>query len=294
MRGGHGLHGVAIAMQAAWGWRGRFRLNARLPVSALGLGLRKGLWVPLLLAVVALGLFLAVREMAREARLLASEGVQTTGVVLEREHRRRDGSSMYFLRYEFTVMDGTRRIGRQRVSRALHDRARPGASIMVHYAQSRPSVNRVQRGDTIALRLVLGAVSGLLVLGAGFLTRVMWGDWRAMLRAARRGERGEAWVIAWHECPGGPRKGGKRADMTMAWRDDNRNRSGQTGAMAAELAARHPAGSRISIWYDPHSERGFWEESILPGSAGMRGVDAARTGPRSRGGAAGPFDTKPE
>lgn len=271
----------------------------RPSVSAVGLAIRQGVWAPVLVAIVALGMFVYAREMSIEARLLSSEGIETTGLVIGRELRRSsasDGSTSirYYLRYEFTLLDGQRRVGRQRVTRAMYDRAREGTPIIVHYAASRPSINRVQRENTIGLRLILNIGSSLLAMFAVFMAWATWGDWRAKLRAVRKGEPGDAWVIGWHDAIERPRKDGKPPNRVMEWRDEARNLAGSTDAMKPALAERFPPGSRIRLWYDPRSGRGFWEENILPESAGVQDEEGQPASPQSKDSTARPPDTRPD
>ncbi|MCC5986419.1 MAG: DUF3592 domain-containing protein [Pararhodobacter sp.] len=266
-------------------------------VSAFGLAVRQGLWVPVLVAIVALGMFAYAREMSIEARLMASEGIETTGQVIGREQRRSSASDggtsiRYYLRYQFTPLDGQRRVGRQQVSKALHDRVRVNMPITVRYASSRPSVNRVERESTIGVRLLLNIGSSLLAMFAAFTAWAVWGDWRAMLRAVRKGEPGEAWVVGWRDVNEKPRKDGKPPHRIMEWRDEGRNLLGSTGGLKPALAERFPPGSPIRLWYDPRTGRGFWEESIMPGSAAARDVDGAPTAPQSQSSAAKPPDTR--
>ncbi len=241
----------------------------RLPVTALGLGFRVGLWVPALLAMLAAGLFVYGRDMAIEARLLASEGVQTTGTVTRRERSSgMSGDPRYYLRYEFYAPEVRRNVGgRQDVSQALYDRVSVGTRIAVYYAPSRPSVNALRRDDTRGVRAILFAGASLLSMAAAFLGWETWRNWRAMLRAARKGAPGSAWVTGWRDAGFTSRRDGKKPYKMMEWRGDAHNHLDLTGALDPALAERFPPGSAIKVWYDPKTGRGFWEEVILPGAA---------------------------
>lgn len=267
----------------------------RRPLSALELSFRKGLWVPVLMLVVAIALFGAARQMAIEARLLAEEGVDTVAQVTGKERRRHtdsDGnvSYSYHLRYTFTTIAGESIRGTQSVSRRLHDSVGIGSRIPVRYVPSRPGLNRVEAEQTLPARLAMNIGSSLLLLGAGFVFWYLLGETRAMLRAVRHGHSGRAQVIAWKELQGKHSKSGKKPWQMMEWRDHANNHRGKTWPKKPALAQAFPPGSEITVWYDPRGDRGFWEWEIWYWRPEARsgqdagGVDvAARGGEGARG-----------
>ena len=244
---------------------------ARPEVSILTLAVRGWLWLPVLLALVAVVAFLGARQMAIDERLLASEGVEVTGEVTRREQRRHTDSDgnvtiRYHVHYTFTTLDGRRLTASQRVSRQMYDRARPTVPIVVRYAPSRPSLNRVEQQHTLLTRLLAYLIVAILLPGSAFLMWYFSGEFIGKWRAMRRGDHGRAQVIAWREEKGKPRKGRKAPRQIMQWRDDARNRQGETWPRDPALAEAFPAGSQVIIWYDPQSERAYWEWEIMPWS----------------------------
>ena len=244
-------------------------MAARPEVSLLTLAVRGWLWVPVVLAVVAVVAFFGARQMAVDARLLAEEGVEVTGEVTRREQRRHtdtDGnvSYSYHVHYRFTTLEGQRLTSSQSVSRGLYDRARPGVPIEVRYAPSRPSLSRIERESTLVGRLIAYVITAVFLPGSVFLMWYLSGEFMGKWRAMRRGDHGRAQVIGWRESNVSSGKGNAKVQhMIMQWRDDARNRHGETWPRHPAMAKAFPTGSEVIIWYDPKSERAYWEWEIM-------------------------------
>ncbi len=236
--------------------------------------------VPVVLVIVALVFFVIARSMAVEARLLAAEGVDTVAVVEDRTRRFwRDTEGRdrftHYLTFAFTLPDGQRHQDRRQVSQALHDRVAVGDRIEIRYARSRPDINRLEGQDTTVTRVAMNLGSSLLLMVAGLMAWLNTGRLRAMLRAARRGPAGQARVMGQTVLQ---RRYGRllKAPLTrLDWRDDAHNRSGRTPPVDQTLAAAFPPGARLTVWHDPESDHGFWEEELVPGSALRNRPDGA-------------------
>ncbi|MCC5986418.1 MAG: DUF3592 domain-containing protein [Pararhodobacter sp.] len=126
--------------------------------------------MPVIMLVVAIGLFGAARQMALGARLMASEGGETIAEVTGRERRRHtdtDGRVSYshHLSYRFTTSAGQIWHDTHSVSRQLHDSVSTCSRIPVRYVPSRPELNRVEPERTGLVRLAMNLGSSLLFIG---------------------------------------------------------------------------------------------------------------------------------
>lgn len=215
-------------------------------------------WMALILVISVL-IFtpLAIME-TRKARLLASEGVDTTGTVIDRgttTSRNSSGSIRrnYYLLVEFTTQTGSNVRYRRSVSHSLYDATAQGASVPVRYAASNPSVAESVPGQTARSARWLVILAS--VLGAGTLAS-LWALQRgvaAQKRAARDGERRTARVLAHHKV-------GKARSKSYAieW-DDGVKVQRTTAFNESQLP---PVGSDIVVYLDPRSGKGWWEREF--------------------------------
>ena len=191
----------------------------------------------------------------REASLLASEGVDTTGVVVDRSTsvtRRSNGSTSrnYHLVIRFTGPDGTPVEVNRSVSAGLYEANRTGSTLPIRYARSHPTTVELTLGQTartgkivgfIALGFGIAALIALLVLmrGAG-----------AQRRAAQEGERRLATVTD-HKRIGKA----KSNRWTFGW--DLGSTRGRSGQVPNE--ALPEIGTQVAVYVDPRSGRGWWQ-----------------------------------
>ncbi|WP_323022412.1 DUF3592 domain-containing protein [Pararhodobacter sp.] len=191
----------------------------------------------------------------REAALLANEGVDTTGVVIDRSTsvtRRSNGSTSrnYNLVIRFTGPDGAPVEVNRSVSAGLYEANRTGSTLPVRYARSHPTTIELVLGQTgrtgkivgyIAIGFGVALLISLLVLlrGAG-----------AQRRAAQEGERRMATVTD-HKRIGKA----KSNRWTFGWEaGTTRGRSGQVTTEALP-----DIGEPVAVYVDPRSGRGWWE-----------------------------------
>lgn len=194
----------------------------------------------------------------RDARLLASEGVDTTGTVVGRETTTQRNSSgsirrNYYLLVEFTLPAGSNIRYRRAVSQSVHDATAEGSRVPVRYAASNPNVAESVAGETArgARWLVWLAVA----LGVGTLA-CLWALRRgiaAQKRAARDGERRTARVLAHHKIGKARSK-----SYSVEW-DDGVKVQRTTAFNESQLP---PVGSEIVVYVDPRSGKGWWEREF--------------------------------
>ncbi len=191
----------------------------------------------------------------RDGRLLAREGVDTQGSVVDRvtESRRRSSggtSHSYYITVRFPGSDGRNHSARHSVSVAEYNRLSLGSVVPIRYAASDPGVTEMEAGDSAGTGRMLLGLAGLGALG-GLASLVFLGRGvAAQRRAATEGERRMVPVT-------GHKRSGKKNSryFQVEWND-----GGQTRRTAAVREDRLPAiGSDIAVYLDPRSGRGWWE-----------------------------------
>ncbi len=236
----------------------------RKPVSYWRLFRQLGLYWALFPLFFALVFGTVGISMAREAALLAREGVVTEALVLEKQIERRrssDGndSTSYFLRYTYRPEERAEPVTRrQGVSRTFHDRVQVGDQIPVTYAWSRPERASVDVAHDRLGAWIFGGFGTLAALVALGLGTWMIGRKLSILRALRHGEVRQARVS---EIRATNVQKNKRTQYVLHWTDAKGNEGKSMMADFSRLAA-HPAGSVIVVYVDPKTGRGWWEEQI--------------------------------
>ena len=211
-------------------------------------------FVLMFLLLAAIMVPFAVFQM-RDAALLARDGVDTRGVIVDREittHRRNTGATThsYYLTVRFSDGQNQTRTARHSVSHSTYDRARIGAAMSLRYSVSDPTVSEFGQGDTrwhSQLVAGVGVVSATVsAIFAWFLVRSL----RSQRRAARIGERRMARVTEL------VRNGKKRSKYYVVhWQAGD-----LSGRSMAQHLTRLPAvGDEIPVYIDPRSGRGWWE-----------------------------------
>jgi hypothetical protein len=84
--------------------------------------------------------YLVIRR-GLEMRRLATEGVETTGTVVEKYRRRRGGRRIRRIRYEYCDASGQKHRGRAGVSWKYYEAVRVGDPVKVVYLPQQPSVS---------------------------------------------------------------------------------------------------------------------------------------------------------
>jgi hypothetical protein len=82
-----------------------------------------------------------VIQRGLEMRRLATEGVETTGTVVEKYRRRRGGRRIRRIRYEYCDASGQKHQGRAGVSWEYYEAVKVGDPVKVVYLPQRPSVS---------------------------------------------------------------------------------------------------------------------------------------------------------
>ena len=224
---------------------------------------RQRAWFAPIPLVIAAGLGIGAVLTAQEAETVEAEGVQTEAVVLETERRRErvGGDRVWrnYVTYRFELEDGTAQRNRDRVSRSFHDSVSEGDEITVTYLPDDPRTAEIDPEGTRHATLIFGLASvGTAGLGAWMLRR--YGRrCSSMLRAIRRGESRTARVT-------GRTNTVPRAQDQKTWRlhwTDIRFQSGSSLQRSLGDLVAWSDGDDITIYIDPKTSTGWWEEDIL-------------------------------
>ena len=190
-----------------------------------------------------------------DATLLARDGIDTRGVVTDREitsHSRSTGvtTHSYYLTLRFTDAQNQTRTARHPVSQRIFNRMPAGSALSLRYSASDPTVSEIKAGDTRAQSLLFGALGALSAGVAAIFVWVLARSLRAQRRAAQIGERRMATVTRL------VRSGKRRSKYYVVhWQAGD-----LSGRSTAQHVTRLPAvGDTIPVYIDPHSGRGWWE-----------------------------------
>jgi hypothetical protein len=236
----------------------------RKPVNLWHLTRRLGLlWValPLILALVFGWVGAALWSTSV---VMAREGVQVQGFVIDKQaERRRDSngniSINYFITYAYAPERQTqiieKRVG---VTQKMYRSAEPGGPIMVTYAWSQPDRASLDpKSDRFGAVIfsTFAAIAALVTLGLGWW---MIGRKVSAIRALRSGEVREARVTALRHTHVTKNR---VAQYVLDWVDAT-GQKGTSLMASAEKLANYPTGSVIVIYVDPKTGRGWWDAQI--------------------------------
>ncbi|MCB1389815.1 MAG: DUF3592 domain-containing protein [Rhodobacteraceae bacterium] len=191
----------------------------------------------------------------RAAGLLAREGVDTRGTVVDRSTsttRRSNGSTSrnYNLVIRFAGPDGAPVQVNQSVSRTLYDSNATGSQIALRYARSHPTTVELTIGQTGRTGTVVAFVAAGFGLATLLSLFVLWRGVSAQRRAALQGERRMAQVTD-HKRVG--KAGSGRS--TFGW-----NAGTIQGRSTPQRTETLPdIGTQVAVFVDPRSGRGWWE-----------------------------------
>ncbi len=217
---------------------------------------QRSFWVFLLLMTFAAGMTVFGVAERRNGTLLATEGIDTAGVIVERtsamvnsHNGRRERSHILIIHYSDTT--GQVHVARQSVNKPHFDATAVGDTVALRYVRSSPTIIEYEAGSTLSDgAFIVGFAAVVAALGVVALF-----VWRrtlaAMRRAAQTGERRLARVLSHH------RRGAKWSGRYYAkWELDG----GRTRKTKAVSQARLPAiGTLIAVYFDAKSGRGWWE-----------------------------------
>ncbi len=199
-----------------------------------------------------------------EAREFAERGVEASATVLDRDTRTRrdsDGNrrTTYFVTYRFELPDGQTQRNRDTVSSGYHGSVSRGDEVNVLYLPDDPSTAELERGGTRRDSILFGLVALVVAAGTGGVGWWFWQRSAAMIRAARRGERRTAKVLAHVDSKA---RVNDKPLYQLHW-IDSAYREGHSLKHKAEELLAWPEGSEITVYADPRTEQTFWEEDIV-------------------------------
>jgi Protein of unknown function (DUF3592). len=194
----------------------------------------------------------------RTAGLLAREGVDTRGIVIDRSTsttRRSNGttSRSYNLVIRFTGPDGAPVEVNRSVAQSLYNSSSIGTQLPVRYARSHPTTVELSVGQTGRTGTTVGYICAGFVVALLVTLLLFWRSVSAQRRAAEDGERRMAEVTE-HKRVGKPSAG----RYQFLWEAGSAR--GRSISMKAE--ALPDVGAQVPVYVDPRSGRGWLESEF--------------------------------
>lgn len=191
----------------------------------------------------------------KDAALLARDGIDTRGVVIDRHvttNRRNTGATTetYYLTLRFTDAQDQTRTAHHSVSHRVYDDTHIGTAMAMRYAASDPTVTEFEAGKTRSYSALFGTIGAVSAVASVIFAWVLVASLRSQRRAAQIGER-------------------RMAKVTELVRNDKKHSKyyfvhWQAGDLSGNSTPQHltrlPAlGDEIPVYIDPRNGRGWWE-----------------------------------
>ncbi|MCC5986420.1 MAG: DUF3592 domain-containing protein [Pararhodobacter sp.] len=204
--------------------------------------------------------------LSAEARQLAQHGVEAEATIVSLDTRTRrdsDGNrrTTYLVTYRFDLPGGETQRNRDTVSRGYYRSVSRGDQVTMRYLPDDPATAELERGSARRNSILFGLVALVAAGGTGGAAWWFWQRSAAMIRAARRGAKRTARVIAHVDSRA---RVNDRPLFQLHWMD-SAYQEGHSLKHRAEELADWPAGSEITVYVDPQTGQAFWEEDLAPG-----------------------------
>ncbi len=220
----------------------------------------RGLWLPLVPALIGIWLTVVSDSEAERARLLADYGIISEAQITDRQrNEQRDGEGRvtevtWWVTARFVTPEGQDVTRRVAVSEVYFDSTALGDTVPVTHLPDDPGILELEPGRTEgASRSSRIAAIGAWVIAAG-LGLWLWRQNAAAIRAAGRGERIVARVTG--HVPMRARQA-QRPRARLEWREDA-GQTGHSGPLTAEELQRYPVGGTVTLCVDPATGARFW------------------------------------
>ncbi|MCC5985863.1 MAG: hypothetical protein JJU42_16020 [Rhodobacteraceae bacterium] len=225
---------------------------------------RLGLHWPALLLCLGLGLAGLALNTARNAHLLARDGVQTQAQITDKRFRpgryslERPRLPRYRLHFTYQPADHPAITAQRSVSRRLFDQALLGGTLPLRYSSTDPyrlSLDPHRDRTGAALFGGLGLLAAMAALGTG-APRIRRAH--SARRARRHGARCTARVTGLrkvHSLLPGPQR------HALHWQDST-GQTGQSLPRPRSQLARYRRGRVIEVCIDPASGHAWWCEDL--------------------------------